>query len=149
MNIRSSVLGAYSLLLRFYPSGFRQRFGPEMLELAETAEPAEWPLIFGDTSVAIVRSWIEGSPSTTALTEPNAYLAIGGAPLRGSALIHGLVVSIVLIAGFSYASYRWPPPCPKQKQILTPIVSPPQTRVKSLQSRPIAQALPILTSAEN
>lgn len=141
MILRGSVLFAYSLLLRLYPSAFRQRFGTEMLQLAEAAEPAEWPLIFGDTGAAIVRSWLEGSPSTAALAEPNAYLAIGGSPVRGSALVHGLVISIVLIAGFCYASYRWPPPCPNQKQILTPIVGSPQAPVNSPQSRRTAQSL--------
>ena len=124
MKLRSSLLGAYSLLLRLYPAPFRQRFAAEMLETAAAAEPGEWPLIFGDTSLAVVRCWLEGSPSSVAVAEPNAYLALGaGAPLRGSALIHGIVLSIAVVLGFAYVSYRWPPPCPNKKQVITPIVS--------------------------
>jgi hypothetical protein len=61
MNIRRGLLGTYRLLLQLYPPEFRKRFAPEMLELAEAAEAREWPLIFGDTSVAIIRCWTEGS----------------------------------------------------------------------------------------
>ena len=135
MRSQRGLLSAYRVLLQLYPPAFRRRFAAEMLEVAEAAEPAEWPLIFGDTSVAIVRCWLEGSPSTTASAQPSPYLTIGGSPVRGSALIHGLVVSIVLILGFCYASYRWPPPCPNQRQILTPIVGPPHVPANTDESR--------------
>ena len=55
MSARLCLLWAYRCLLQLYPPAFRKRFAVEMLELAEAAEPREWPLIFGDTSVAIVR----------------------------------------------------------------------------------------------
>ena len=79
MNPQRCVLFAYNVLLLFYPPSFRRRFATEMLEIAEAAEPAEWPLIFGDTSLAIVRSWLEpGVPHSAAVTAgPDAYLAIG------------------------------------------------------------------------
>ena len=132
MKSQRGLLGAYRILLQLYPSAFRRRFAAEMMEVAEAAAPAEWPLIFGDTSVAIVRCWLEGSRPTAAL-EPHGYLSVSGSPVRGFALIHGLVVSIVLIAGFCYASYRWPPPCPNQRQILTPIVGPSQSPARKVE----------------
>jgi hypothetical protein len=52
MSTRLCLLWAYRCLLQLYPPAFRKRFAVEMLELAEAAEPREWPLIFGDTSVA-------------------------------------------------------------------------------------------------
>ena len=74
MRVRRCLLCAYRLLLQLYPSAFRKRFAPEMLELAEAAETTEWPLIFGDTSVAIIRSWAEAAAthSTATRAEPNA-----------------------------------------------------------------------------
>ena len=124
MNTQQVVLGAYRLLLQFYPPAFRKRFAPEMLELAEAAGPAEWPLIFGDTSVAIVRCWVEGSPSTAALTEPNEYFALGGSPVRSLGL--GFVLSTVILGSLAYVGYRWPPPCQSTRPLLTHIVAPPQ-----------------------
>ncbi|MGA7907635.1 MAG: hypothetical protein WCA16_09545 [Candidatus Sulfotelmatobacter sp.] len=61
MTARGGVLLGYRVLLQLYPAAFRKRFAPEMLQVAEAAEPAEWPLIFGDTGVAIVRCWMEGT----------------------------------------------------------------------------------------
>jgi hypothetical protein len=138
MKAQRGLLSAYRILLYLYPPAFRQRFAQEMLAVAEAAEATEWPLIFGDTSVAIVRCWLEGSPSTTA-ARSNAFLPIPGSPIRGSAIIHGLVVSLVLISGFCYASYRWPPPCPNQKQILTPLVAPAPAGVNAPGSRRLTQ----------
>src|SRR5207302_9306577 len=101
MNIRNYLLFAYRILLVYYPPSFRRRFAPEMLELAAAAELSEWPLIFGDTSVAIVRCWVEGSHSTAALPEPNAYLPVRESPVSAIVFIPGLVISLLMIAGFS------------------------------------------------
>ena len=112
MNLRKCLLHAYRILLVFYPPSFRRRFAPEMLELAAAAEIAEWPLIFGDTGLGIVRCWIEGTHSTDALTETNAYIPLRESPIGPSVFIPGLILSIVIVAGWSYVNYAWPPPCP-------------------------------------
>jgi hypothetical protein len=108
MSTRRCLLCIYRILLWLYPATFRKRFAAEMLEFAEAAEPKEWPLIFGDTSVAIVRSWLAGSPSTVAAVEPDAYLSLGGSSIRGWGLLQGLVLSIAIIGGLWYANYRVP-----------------------------------------
>jgi hypothetical protein len=126
MNIRKCFLYAYRILLVFYPPSFRRRFATEMLELAAAADITEWPLIFGDTSVAIVRCWVQGSPSTAALPEPNAYVPLKESPISAFVLLPGLVLSIVIIAGFSYVNYKWPPPCPNGVHIVTRVVDPPR-----------------------
>jgi hypothetical protein len=104
MNVRQSLLFTYRLLLQLYPCGFRERFAPEMLHLAEEAETAEWPLIFCDTSLAIVRSWLEppASNSTLASAGKDAYLALGEHGLKFSRLIQGLVLSSAIILGITY-----------------------------------------------
>jgi hypothetical protein len=123
MNIRRGLLGTYRLMLQLYPPGFRKRFAPEMLELAEAAEGTEWPLIFGDTGVAIIRCWIEGSRSTAVLAEPNAYLSLGESPVRASALLQGFVLSLAIIVGLCWVSYRWVPsypPCDRLTHLVAP-----------------------------
>ena len=124
MNLQRCLLYSYQVLLRLYPPAFRKRFAPEMLELAQAAEPAEWPLIFGDTSVAIVRCWVEGSRSTDVLAEPNAHLSLGESPVRGSALLHGFVLSMAVIAGLCYVNYRWTPCYAPTGRRLTHLVAP-------------------------
>jgi hypothetical protein len=91
-------------LLRLYRPAFRRRFAAEMLQLAEAAAPAEWPLIFGDTSVAIVRCWLEpaASPSAVAPAAQDAYLALGESGLSASRLFQGLVLSTAILAGPCY-----------------------------------------------
>jgi len=123
MSIQRWMLFAYGLLLRFYPPAFRRRFAVEMLEVAEAAAPTEWPLIFGDTSLAIVRCWIEGTHSTAVLAEPDAYLALGESRPSASVLLHGLALSIMIIVGLCYVSYRWPTPCTGNRQIVTRVVA--------------------------
>jgi hypothetical protein len=129
MNIRKCFLYAYRILLVLYPPSFRRRFAPEMLELAAAAEITEWPLIFGDTSVAIVRCWVQGSHSTAALPEPNAYVPLRESPISAFVLLPGLILSIVIIAGFSYVNYKWPPPCPNGVHMVTRVVDPPRAAV--------------------
>lgn len=131
MNFQRCLLHTYRFMLQLYPPAFRNRFAPEMLAIAETAEFAEWPLILGDTSVAIARCWIEGTHSATAEAEPNAYLAIGGSPLPAFGLIQGLVLSTVIILGLLYVGYRWPPPCPTKVSVVTHIVGPPQPSMRA------------------
>ena len=133
MNTQQIALGAYRLLLQFYPPAFRKRFAPEMLELAEAAGPSEWLLIFSDTSVGIVRCWVEGSPSTAALAEPNSSFSLGGSPARSLGL--GFVLSTALILSLAYAGYRWPPPCQSTQPLLTHVVAPPQETAHTAQAR--------------
>jgi hypothetical protein len=122
--MQRGLLRAYGFLLQLYPPAFRRRFGGEMLEVAAAAEPSDWPLIFGDTSVSILRCWWEGSPSTVAVVDPDAYLAIGESRPNISGLLHGLAISIVIIVGMCYVIYRWPPPCQGTQTVLTRIVDP-------------------------
>lgn len=124
MRIQRWVLCTYGLLLRMYPSGFRKRFASEMLELVGAAELREWPLIFADTSVAIVRCWFEGSPSTAAPTEPNAYISLGGSSVRNLGL--GFVLSTAIVAGLAYMGYRGSPPCSGTSPLLTHVGAPPE-----------------------
>lgn len=115
MTVRRCLLRTYRLLLLLYPYAFRQRFAPEMLELAEAAEPGEWPLIFSDTSLAIVRSWLK--PATTSTLAPagqDAYLALGQSALTPSRFLLGFVLSLAIIVGLAYAgslSYLQLPKC--------------------------------------
>jgi hypothetical protein len=123
MTTRRWFLSTYRLVLQLYPAAFRQRFAPEMLELAASAEPAEWPLFIADTGVAIARCWIEGSPSTVAVAEPNAYMALGESTVSASGLLKGLVLSFAVTLGLCYAISLWPPPCPNASHIVTTVVS--------------------------
>jgi hypothetical protein len=104
MSMRAGLLWAYRSLLQLYPAAFKKRFATEMLELAEAAEPAEWPLIFGDTSVAIVRCWLDpaASPSAAASAGQDAYLALGESGLSASRLFQGLVLSTAILIGLCY-----------------------------------------------
>ena len=114
MRTRQPLLFAYRRLLQLYPAGFRQRFAAEMLELAEAAEPSEWPLIFGDTIVAIVRSWLEPGtiPSAAVTTGPGEYLSVGESPVKPWRLFQGLALATALPLGACYISTLtvWPLP---------------------------------------
>jgi|SRR5579864_97626 len=112
MKIQRYLFVAYRVMLHFYPPAFRQRFGPEMLEIAEAAEPSEWPLIFSDTGVSIVRCWMEGTHSTVVLTELDAYYPIGESRMSPARWVQGLALSVGILAGLCYVNNRWPPPPP-------------------------------------
>jgi hypothetical protein len=101
---RCLLLIIYRFLLYLYPSAFRHRFAAEMMQLASEAEPAEWPLIFGDTSAAIVRRWFEPSSASAsaASAAPDAYLPIGGSALTALRLFQGLALALVILLGLSY-----------------------------------------------
>ncbi|MGA9390406.1 MAG: hypothetical protein WBV69_08170 [Candidatus Sulfotelmatobacter sp.] len=106
MIIRRCLVASYRMLLCLYPPAFRKRFAEEMLELAQEAEASEWALIFGDTCIAIMRCWLEGSPSTAALAETNAYLGLGGSPAVWRwGLLQGFVLSIAILVGLCYFSH--------------------------------------------
>lgn len=107
--MRRCLLFNYRLLLQLYPPAFRKRFALEMLELAQAADANEWPLIFGDTSLAILRCWLAGNGSTTVAAGPDAYLSLGESPLRGARLLQGFVLSIAFIVGLYYANYSQTP----------------------------------------
>jgi hypothetical protein len=100
------LLFAYRLLLRLYPAGFRHRFAEEMLNTAEAAELSEWPLIFGDTSVAIARSWLK--PDTTSAVAmasgPEQYLSLGESAVKPLKLFQGFALATVLVLGACYIS---------------------------------------------
>jgi hypothetical protein len=102
--MRLGLLWAYRFLLQMYPPAFRKRFAAEMLEFAEAAAPEEWPLILGDTSVAIVRSWLQPATSNSAVVPAgrDAYLAVGESALTASRVLQGLVLSTAIIAGLCY-----------------------------------------------
>lgn len=112
MSSRRGFLLGYRLLLRLYPPAFRERFAPEMLQLAEAADHTEWPLIFSDTGIAIVRSWFEGTHSTALLPEPNPFLSLSESSVRPSRILQGMVLFFAIIAGVVYINHRWPGPCP-------------------------------------
>ena|SRR5271166_641569 len=105
MSMRRCLLWSYRLLLLLYPYAFRQRFAPEMLELAEAAEPGEWPLIFSDTSLEIVRCWLKPATATSTLAPAgqDAYLALGEPALTPSRFLLGFVLSTAIIIGLAYA----------------------------------------------
>jgi hypothetical protein len=105
MSTRLCLLRAYRCLLQLYPPAFRKRFAVEMLDLAAAAEPREWPLIFGDTSMAIVRCWLQpaGTSSRMMPAGQDAYLALGESGLTASRLLQGLVLSTAIIVGLCYA----------------------------------------------
>jgi len=107
MIFQCGLLFAYRILLQCYPPAFRQRFAPEMLEIAQLAEPMEWPLIFGDTTLAIVRCWLEGSQSTAATADPNAYVPVGASPVSTFGLLRGFVLSVAIVVGLCYLSHWW------------------------------------------
>ena len=104
MNIRRCLLFSYRILLNFYPYAFRERFASDMMQMAAEAAPADWPLILGDTGLAIVRTWLHPAhPASVGATGQDAYVAIGGSPLSAPRLIQGLALALVLILGLSYA----------------------------------------------
>src|SRR5215472_10302510 len=113
MNMRRCLLFSYQILLATYPPAFRRRFAAEMLELASSAELSEWPLIFRDTALAIVRCWLETAPAD-AVVEPDAahgylFSSLGKSALPASRLLQGFVVSTVIISLCYFASLAYRP----------------------------------------
>ena len=109
MNMRQCLLFSYQLLLATYPPAFRRRFAAEMLELASSAELSEWPLIFRDTGLAIVRCWLETSPRDAAVAPDAAhgylFSSLGKSALPASRLLQGLVLSTAIgLSLFYFAS---------------------------------------------
>jgi hypothetical protein len=103
MKLRRCFLFTYRFLLHLYPYGFRHRFASEMMQLAAEADAAEWPFIFSDTGLAVVRSWLEPSASTSAPSSSHdEYLAVGGSALTASRLVQGLALALALILGITY-----------------------------------------------
>jgi hypothetical protein len=123
--IRHWLLFGYRFLLYFYPYAFRRRFQTEMMQLAAEAAPGEWPMILGDTSLAIVRSWLE-PPSPREIvspTRPDAYVAVGGSALRTSRLLLGLALSLSIILGLCYAGSLGHVEAPKCHAVATENIS--------------------------
>jgi hypothetical protein len=120
MRTRRVFLAGYRHLLQLYPREFRVRFASEMMECAEAAETADWPLILGDTSLAIVRSWMESAfiGGSSAIPAGSAYLELGESGLSASRLLQGFALSVALALCLCYVSsfrvWRLPPsdePC--------------------------------------
>lgn len=110
MTTQRPLLFVYRQLLRLYPVGFRQRFAEEMLETAESADLSEWPLIFTDTSVTIVRTWLQPrAVNSAAITVQGEYLSLGEARVKPMRLFQGLGVAtaVVLIACYISTSTVW------------------------------------------
>ena len=135
MNMRRCLLFSYQILLATYPPAFRRRFAAEMLELASSAELSEWPLIFRDTGLAIVRCWLETAP--TDADEPDAahgylFSSLGKSALPASRLLQGLVLSTVILSLFYFGSLgsrpspdRNPSVCAQRAQTAVPAPTPP------------------------
>lgn len=110
MTTQSSLLFAYRQLLRLYPSGFRQRFAQEMLETAESADLSEWPLIFSDTGVTIVSTWLQPRAGrSTAAAVQGEYLSLGEPSVKPARLFQGLGVAtaVVLLACYITTFTVW------------------------------------------
>jgi hypothetical protein len=101
MTVQGLVLSAYRCLLWLYPSAFRKRFGTEMLQLAEAMEPTDWPLIFKDTCLGILRAWVQvaAADATLLSAEPVSYLGLGESRLTGLRLVQGFVLSVAILVG--------------------------------------------------
>ena len=136
MNMRRCLLFAYQILLATYPPAFRRRFAAELLELASSAELSEWPLIFRDTGLAIVRCWLETAPRDAAL-EPDVahgylFSSLGKSALPASRLLQGLVLSTVILSLFYFGSLGSRPSsdrnssvCVQRAQTAVPARTPP------------------------
>lgn len=99
MNMQRTLVFAYCQLLRLYPAKFRERFGEEMLEIANAAEFSEWPLIFGDTGIAIVRTWMqpcELDPVAIGAV-PGHYLSLGECSVKPVKLLQGLGIATIVV----------------------------------------------------
>jgi hypothetical protein len=124
MKIQSCILRVYYFLLQLYPSAFRRRFAQEMLEVAASSEPTEWPLIFVDTSIGIARCWLDSGEATSTVVPAasGAYLSLGGSALPTARIFQGFLLSIAIILGLCYICSRLPvrPPC---KEISTQLIS--------------------------
>lgn len=99
MTIRPTLLFAYRQILRLYPAHFRERFGEEMMEIADAAEFSDWPVIFGDTSITIARSWMRSSAlrPVAAGTVAGQYLSIGESPVNPAKLLQGLGIATIVV----------------------------------------------------
>jgi hypothetical protein len=101
MTVQRLVLSAYRSLLCLYPSAFRKRFGAEMLQFAEATEPTDWPLVFKDTGLGILRAWLQvaAADETLLSPEPFNYLGLGESRLTGLRLVQGFVLSVAILVG--------------------------------------------------
>jgi len=108
MKTHHTLLFAYRQLLRLYPPGFKERFTEEMLDVAESADISEWPLIFGDTSLTIVRTWLQPEKRRLPLTAiaPVNYLSLAEPALKPMKLVGGLGMAALLVVIASYISTR-------------------------------------------
>jgi len=75
-----------------------------MLQVAKLAEPGEWPLIFVDTCLAMVRCWLASPDEPRPFPAgQGAYLAVGESGLPIARILQGLVLAMVLVASLCYA----------------------------------------------
>ena len=101
---------AFRCLLQFYPADFRKRFGAEMMEIAEAAEPSEWPRIFADTTLGILRSRLQPTTEdrTVVCAGPVGYLAVGESRLTAVRMIQALILFVAIMLAACYVdSLPW------------------------------------------
>ena len=108
MKTHPALLFAYRQLLRLYPPGFKERFSEEMLNIAESADRSEWPLIFGDTGLTIVCTWLQPEKRRLPLaaTAPAYYVSLAQPMLKPMKLVGGLGMAALLVLIASYISTR-------------------------------------------
>src|SRR5215470_1927554 len=101
MRFRSFLLRCYRALLQLYPENFKTQFAAEMLEIAEAARIDEWRLIVTDTSIGILRSWMQWfTDDATQAMDRNGYFRVEVGRLPLFRLLQGFLVSGVIIVGY-------------------------------------------------
>jgi hypothetical protein len=104
MNARSGLLFAYRQLLQLYPCSFKERFGAEMLEIAQAASLREWPFIFSDTGAAIIRSWLAGTETSAESVPADGYVQLATFPVKPLKLFEGFALATALVLAASLLS---------------------------------------------
>lgn len=109
----------YRCAVRLHPSSFRERFGDEMLYIfdQQRGTRAAFGLVL-DSFLSLLRQWtfrphVGISPPTTSVVQPTSNGILSFATLdnfrpRTSAIVHGMVLSIILFCTTGYAiRYSW------------------------------------------
>lgn len=102
MNLRLILLFTYREMLRLYPANFKEHFADEMVEIATAARLKEWPLIFCDTGIGVVRSWLFADSSES--NGQGVLLQLPTSAVRPFQLIEGFVLAIMLVLAASCLS---------------------------------------------
>jgi len=125
MSTRLCLLWAYRCFLQLYPRRSENVLRLRCWSWQKQPKLGNGPLIFGDTSVAIVRCWLQpaGTSSTVVPAGQNAYLVLGESELTAWRLLQGLVLSTAIIVGLCYAGSLGNPELPKCHSIAAENVS--------------------------